>query len=89
MTQDSKTKRALITKLGQEVIVWNKTRGVVLNESSRDNFIVSLHSSGINWTDVVNIDLIEVYTGQAYVVSTKSDVIEYEDESCGSGGCKI
>jgi hypothetical protein len=69
--------------------VWNKTRGVVLNESSRGNFLISLHDSGVNWTDIVNIDLIEVYTGQAYVVSTKNEYVEKEDEGCEGGACKI
>jgi hypothetical protein len=89
MMQDSLNKRAAITKLGQEVIVWNKTRGVVLSEKATDHFLVSLSDSGISWSDVVHIVLIEVYTGQKYQISTKNEVVELEDESCGSGGCKI
>lgn len=87
--QDSATKRQQITKLGQEVLVWNKTRGVVLNELDTENFLVSLSDSGINWCDTVHIDLIEVYTGQKYTIKTKNEYVEKEDAGCEGGACKI
>lgn len=87
--QDLQSKRAAITKLGQEVIVWNKTRGVVLSEHDKEHFLVSLSDSGVNWSDVVHIDLIEVYTGQRYQISTKNEYVEKEDEGCEGGACKI
>ena len=87
--QDLKTKRQLITKLGQEVIVWNKTRGVVLSEYDTESFLVSLSDGNINWSDTVHIDLIEVYTGQQYQVRKKNEYIEVEDEGCEGGACKI
>jgi hypothetical protein len=87
--QDLKTKRQLITKLGQEVIVWNKTRGVVLSEYDTESFLVSLSDGNVNWSDTVHIDLIEVYTGQQYQVRKKNEYIEVEDEGCEGGACKI
>lgn len=87
--QDSANKKVAITKLGQEVIVWNKARGVVLSERDKEHFLVSLSDSGVNWTDVVHMDLIEVYTGQKYQINTKNEYIEQEDAGCEGGACKI
>jgi len=91
MNQDLAKKRAVITKLGTPVLAWGRTRGAVLGEEedNANHFRVSLHDSGSNWVDVIHIDNIEVDDGVYRGPSTKNEVIEIEDESCGSGGCKI
>ena len=89
MTQDLVHKKAAITKLGTPVLAWGRTRGVVLGEETEGYFRVSLSDSGVNWVDTVHIDKIEVDDGIYREPNTKNEVVEIEDESCGSGGCKI
>ena len=89
MEQYSAIKHAQITKLGTEIVAYGRTRGTVLKCKGDGTYVVSLSDSGVNWSDTIPIDKIELYTGKAYKPSTKHQVIIKEDEGCEGGACKI
>ena len=86
---DLKTKAQSINKLGQPITAYVYLVGVCLKQIDDETFRLSLSDGeGRNWVDDVLIGDIEL-GGQFRRKVSSNEYIEIEDESCGSGGCKI
>jgi hypothetical protein len=81
-------KRKRIMKLGAAILAFGRTTGVILSEVDENVFRVSLSDAGVNWTDNIPIDRLEV-GGYIQQVNTKNEYMEKEDEGCEGGACKI
>ncbi len=49
-----------ITKLGIDLLIYNKVRGVCLKEVDKETFLISMSNAGVNWSEEVNIKDIQL-----------------------------
>lgn len=57
---DNTTKASKITKLGTPLLLYGRTTGVCLKQIDEVTFRISLGDAGVNWTDDIHIDKIEI-----------------------------
>ena len=52
---------AQVTKLGQQLLLYGRTKGVNLRQVDSETYLISLGDAGVNWTDEINIKDISLW----------------------------